>query len=49
MITVVRGSTAALIYAKALSADANHNQLAAVTLMSTDVDRIGMSATILGE
>lgn len=38
-----RGSTAALVYTKALSADADHNQLAAVTLMSTDIDRIGTS------
>ncbi|KAF2671106.1 P-loop containing nucleoside triphosphate hydrolase protein [Microthyrium microscopicum] len=43
MITMFRGSTASLIYLKALSADANHNQMAAVTLMSTDIDRIAMS------
>lgn len=36
-----RGATASLIYAKSLAADENHNQMAAVTLMSTDVDRIG--------
>jgi ATP-binding cassette subfamily C (CFTR/MRP) protein 1 len=41
MITTFRGSTASLIYGKSLSADANHNQMAAITLMSTDVDRIG--------
>jgi ATP-binding cassette subfamily C (CFTR/MRP) protein 1 len=42
MITTFRGSTASLIYGRSLSADANHNQMAAITLMSTDVDRIGM-------
>jgi hypothetical protein len=42
MITTFRGSTASLIYGRALSSDANHNQMAAITLMSTDVDRIGM-------
>jgi hypothetical protein len=40
MITIFRGATASLIYTKSLSSDANHNQMAAVTLMSTDVDRI---------
>jgi hypothetical protein len=41
MITMFRGATSSLIYTKSLSADSNLGQLAAVTLMSTDVDRIG--------
>jgi hypothetical protein len=41
MITMFRGATSSLIYAKSLAADSNRDQLAAVTLMSTDVDRIG--------
>ena len=43
MITMFRGSTASLIYSKSLRADEHHNHMAAVTLMSTDVDRIGIS------
>ncbi|TLD36942.1 P-loop containing nucleoside triphosphate hydrolase protein [Venturia nashicola] len=43
MNTMFRGAVASLIYAKALVADSNHNNMAAVTLMSTDVDRIAMS------
>jgi hypothetical protein len=41
MIALFRGATASLIYGHSLIASADHNQLAAVTLMSTDVDRIG--------
>ncbi|KAF2396774.1 P-loop containing nucleoside triphosphate hydrolase protein [Trichodelitschia bisporula] len=43
MITMFRGATASLIYTKALSADMDHGNLAAVTLMSTDIDRIAIS------
>lgn len=42
MNTMFRGAVASMIYGKALVADSNHNNMAAVTLMSTDVDRIGM-------
>lgn len=41
MNTMFRGAVASMIYGKALVADSNHNNMAAVTLMSTDVDRIG--------
>lgn len=37
-----RGAVASMIFGKALVADSNHNNMAAVTLMSTDVDRIGI-------
>src|ERR1700712_1862308 len=40
-----RGSTAALVYDKALSRQAGYKELAAVTLMSTDIDRMAMSLT----
>jgi ATP-binding cassette subfamily C (CFTR/MRP) protein 1 len=40
-----RGSTSALIYQKALVKSAGYNELAAVTLMSTDIDRLTMSLT----
>jgi hypothetical protein len=46
MNTMFRGAVASMIYGKALVADSNHNNMAAVTLMSTDVDRIGMETHI---
>lgn len=42
-----RGAVASMIYGKALVADSNHNNMAAVTLMSTDVDRIGIDTKLL--
>lgn len=45
MNTMFRGAVASMIYGKALVADSNHNNMAAVTLMSTDVDRIGILAS----
>jgi ATP-binding cassette subfamily C (CFTR/MRP) protein 1 len=45
IIAAFRGSTAALVYDKALSRQAGYNELAAVTLMSTDIDRMTMSLT----
>lgn len=45
LTTSFRGATAALIYSKALVKQAGYNELAAVTLMSTDIDRMAMSLT----
>ena len=47
MNTMFRGAVASMIYGKALVADSNHNNMAAVTLMSTDVDRIGTMTRVL--
>ncbi|KAE9991950.1 hypothetical protein EG327_010517 [Venturia inaequalis] len=49
MNTMFRGAVASMIYGKALVADSNHNNMAAVTLMSTDVDRIALSLVQLTE
>jgi ATP-binding cassette subfamily C (CFTR/MRP) protein 1 len=38
-----RGATSALIYEKSLSRVSGYNELAAVTLMSTDIERLTMS------
>jgi ATP-binding cassette, subfamily C (CFTR/MRP), member 1 len=40
-----RGTTSSLLYAQALIKQAGYNELAPVTLMSTDVDRMTMSLT----
>lgn len=47
MNTMFRGAVASMIYGKTLVADSNHNNMAAVTLMSTDVDRIGIATKSL--
>jgi ATP-binding cassette subfamily C (CFTR/MRP) protein 1 len=43
--TAVRASTVALVYDKALRRQAGYNELAAVTVMSTDIDRMTTSFT----
>jgi hypothetical protein len=46
LTTSFRGATSALIYSKSLVKDAGYNEMAAVTLMSTDIDRMVMSVTM---
>jgi ATP-binding cassette subfamily C (CFTR/MRP) protein 1 len=46
LTTSFRGATSALIYSKSLVKEAGYNELAAVTLMSTDIDRMTMSFTM---
>jgi ATP-binding cassette subfamily C (CFTR/MRP) protein 1 len=45
LASAYRSSTATLIYNKALSRQAGYKELAAVTLMSTDIDRMTVSFT----
>ncbi|KAF2427512.1 ABC transporter [Tothia fuscella] len=49
IITSFRGATCSLIFAKSLLKKAGHSDLAAVTLMSTDVDRMTMGLQLLVE
>jgi len=50
MITKLRGALTRLIYTKALEArDGAYDDSAAVTLMSTDIDRIAESMTNMNE
>ena len=49
MITCFRGSLVALIYEQTLRLGADQDELAAVTLMSTDIDRLTMSLSSLNE
>jgi ATP-binding cassette subfamily C (CFTR/MRP) protein 1 len=49
IITTFRGATCSLIFAKSLCKKAGHSDLAAVTLMSTDVDRMTMSLQLMVE
>jgi ATP-binding cassette subfamily C (CFTR/MRP) protein 1 len=43
MVTMFRGATASVIYIAALSSSSGYNQMTAVTLMSTDIDRLSLS------
>ena len=49
MVTIFRGATAAIIYEKSLHTSAEYNEMKAMTLMSTDVDRIVMSLPLITE
>jgi ATP-binding cassette subfamily C (CFTR/MRP) protein 1 len=42
-VTIFRGATVAIIYQKSLQTSADYNEMKAMTLMSTDVDRIFMA------
>lgn len=50
MVTSFRGGMVSLIYARALKLDPNsHDKTAALTLMSTDIDRLTTSLQSLNE
>jgi ATP-binding cassette subfamily C (CFTR/MRP) protein 1 len=44
-----RGAAASLIYARSLEINCKYNELVAVTLMSTDVDRVTTSLHLVNE
>jgi ATP-binding cassette subfamily C (CFTR/MRP) protein 1 len=44
-----RGATASLIYSRSLEINSKYNELTAVTLMSTDVDRVTVSLHLVNE
>lgn len=48
-MTIFRGATAAIIYEKSLHTSADYDEMKALTLMSTDVDRIVMALPLITE